>query len=78
VALTVSKFEVTPLTKESYIDTTDLVEAPNDGRIETALKDPKCCYGFISPSLKKRVMEAIETHDTLTREQERAVLVDGE
>lgn len=79
LALTVSKVEVTPLTKDfSYIDTTVLEEVPDDGRIKTALGNPNCCYGFISPTLRKRIMEAVAAHEALSEEQEDAVLFDGE
>jgi hypothetical protein len=76
VALAVSSYEVTPLTRESYIDTTVLFELPDDGRIETALKDEKCHYGVISPSLRKRIKEAVKAHDALTAEERAAVLED--
>jgi hypothetical protein len=78
LALAVSRFEVTPLKHDSYIDTTDLVQAPDDGRVKTALADPDCCYGFISPSLKKKIMAAVAAHEALPEEQEDAVLFDGE
>ncbi|HEY7300509.1 MAG TPA: hypothetical protein VH684_21645 [Xanthobacteraceae bacterium] len=72
--MAVSSYEVTPLTKESYIDTTVLVEVPGDGRIEAALGDEKCHYGFISPSLKKRILDAVRAHDALTPEERASVL----
>jgi hypothetical protein len=76
IALPVSSYEVTPLTRECYIDTTVLVEVPDDGRIQAALADDKCHYGFISPSLKKRILEAVNAHSALTAEERAAVLED--
>jgi len=74
--LAVSSYEVTPLTRESYIDTTVLVEVPDDGRIQAALADDKRHYGFISPSLRKRILEAVNAHNALTVEERTAVLKD--
>src|SRR5437867_1287638 len=65
LALHVSRFEVTPLTRDSFIDTTDLVAIPDDGRIEVALADEKCFYNFISPSLRQKILDAVYGHEAL-------------
>lgn len=75
LALEVSSFEVTPLRKDSFIDTTDLIAVPDDGRVEDALKeDGDGHYGAISPSLKKKLLEKVREHNALTDEQRTAIL----
>lgn len=65
-------FEITQLTHESFIDTTRLEQYPQDGRVETALNDPKFFHGFISPSLRQKILDVVNSHQALSPEQREA------
>jgi hypothetical protein len=73
LALTVSSFQATFLDHTSYIDTTH-VEQFQDGRVETALTDPKCHYGPISPTLQGNIKNSVAAHRHLTDIVRQAIL----
>jgi hypothetical protein len=77
VVLEIGNFEATFLSHTSYIDTTRLEPINLDDRVVEALKDAKRLYGYISPSLKRKIIEAVVGHGALPEGQE-AILLAGE
>ena len=74
LALEVNNFEVNRFPHDSFIDTTSIQELPDDGRVEKALNDEKHLFGFISPSLRNRIIEAVRAHNVLKDDERNAIL----
>lgn len=77
VALELSAHEASFIHKTSFVDTTRLEEINTDDRVVKALKEPERRLGAISPSLKRRIIEAVVDHEALAAGMQ-AVLLAGE
>jgi hypothetical protein len=64
-AIEVSSFEILCLTKTSYIDTTSIVDDLPQEHLAAAISDPQRRHGSISPSIRQRMIAAVEAHGAL-------------
>lgn len=76
-ALELSNFEASFIKHTSFIDTTRLEPIDSDNRVHDALSDKDRCLGAISPSLRRRIVDAVESHGALPPMLHQLV-VDGE
>jgi len=67
-ALEVENFEITCITKTSYIDTTTLIDDLPEAALNEALSDPKRQHGSVSPTLQQKIIATVRAHNALSPE----------
>lgn len=66
VAIEIGNHQMTCLSKQSYIDTTDIKNIPDDDRLSDKYTYPPNGYGLISPSLKRHIRDVVLDHGVLS------------
>ena len=73
-AVIVSSFEANFLKHESFL--TVMPFRYHDDRVVVSISKPENCFGIISPSLRAKIIEAINNNPSLTEEQRRFMIED--
>lgn len=74
VALEVDNFQISCITKTSYIDTTQVVDDLPEVELAAAKNDPNRHHGSISPTLRKTIIATVLAHGALTPDMQEAVV----
>lgn len=77
VAVAISNHEAAFLDHESFIDTTKLQISIPDDLIDEALSDEDRLHGFLAPSLRRRIVDEVASHEVMEPDQ-RAAVLEGE
>lgn len=73
LAVSIANFEAQFLVHESYVDTTRLAEIPVH-LVNAAENDRNRKHGFLAPSLRKRIIDAVNSHEVLAPAMKAKVL----
>ena len=73
LAVEVSAFEATFLNHTSYIDTTKLMELPDDA-LALAIADAERHHGKTIKTVRDRIIVAVEAHEVMPEDQRQAVI----
>lgn len=65
LAVSIENYEATFLSHTSYVDTTKLQSAIPLDLVQEALADTNRKHGLLAPSIRKRIIEAVEAHDVM-------------
>lgn len=76
LAISIENYEAIFLSHTSYVDTTKLQTNIPQNLIQAALDDPARKHGFISPTIKQRIIDAVQRHDVLESEYKQKVIID--
>ena len=73
-AIVVENFQISCITHTSYIDTTTIIfDLPKDN-LEIAISAADRCYGSISPSLRRTIIQRVKLHGALNPDEELSIL----
>lgn len=74
LCVSIENYEATFLSHTSYVDTTKLQSAIPHELVQEALADNDRNHGLLAPSIRQRIIEAVQSHEVMEPSHKNSVI----